>query len=216
MAIDATNPKRFGYPQKVYVNPFDPTNDYSRYGEPNNKGELMIHLSVPYFNSFYLAPGERLRESKTGFGGFSAGVDYYYSKNKFVNFSAGFSTNVGPPPLGPLGLSNDREILTTYYLSLSNNYKMRRFCVGYGLTIGRNYWFRRLFNLLGLHDPNDASGAQRNGTYGLIFSGYYQVGQHFNFGMVYKPTFLRPDLNDPFEYEHVLSLDVALKIRVKK
>jgi hypothetical protein len=215
VALDIASPKRFGYPQKVFLNSSDSTNEYSHYGKANNKGELMIHLSVPYYNSFYVTPAYGQRKAKGGFWGLSAGVDYYYSKDKFLNFSGVLSMNTTPFPRVFFFLL-DQEILSSNYLALSNNHKIRRFSVGYGFTFGRNYWFGRYINLFGLQNPDNAASELSNNTYGLIFSAYYQIRQYSNLGIIYRPTFVRPDFRDLFKYEHVISLDLAVKIRVKK
>lgn len=43
-----------------------------------------------------------------------------------------------------------------------------------------------------------------------------QRSEDFNIGIVYRPTFYRPDLINKFKYEHLISIDFAWKIRLMK
>lgn len=57
---------------------------------------------------------------------------------------------------------------------------------------------------------------KRNLALGFVFPTYFQFGEYFSVGVIYRPTFYRPDLTDKFAYEHLISVDFAWKIRLKK
>jgi hypothetical protein len=77
LLVERNNPKRYGYPGSIYLNSSDSMPKYYSYSQSSKKGELYLHLSLPYINSFYLQPENEL-DSKvnTGFLGISMGLDY--------------------------------------------------------------------------------------------------------------------------------------------
>jgi len=51
MLIDKNNPKRYGYPSRIYLDPKDVSDKYDGY-PPINKGGMYLHISMPYINRF--------------------------------------------------------------------------------------------------------------------------------------------------------------------
>ena len=220
--IDKNNPKRYSYPNRIYINSADTiSKDYS-YSQSNNKRELHLHVSLPYINSFCLKPKNEKYKINTGFWGLSVGLDYFHSNNQFINLGASGVTDFFLPVIGgAVDLYGEWESMTSLYLSLSNNHKIKRFSVGYGLSFARNTWNFRddgdfygydEFNPPLIKDPITKS----HYAFGLIFPTYFQLSEHFNVGAVYRPTFYRPNLTEKFSYEHLISIDFAWKIRLKK
>ena len=206
MLVDMKSPKRYSYPDKVYINSTDVRGNYSTYGEANNKGELYLHLSLPLINSFRMILENDEAKVRTGVGGITLGLDYYHSKKQFIHLGiSGLS--------GGFSLKNSKlESFTSDYISLSNNHKIGRFAIGYGLSGAKNtYSDYNWFLLIPIKDTEKSHYA-----FGLIFPNYFQLGDFFNAGIVFRPTFYRPNMTDKFVYEHLISIDFALKIRVKK
>src|ERR1035437_3460426 len=72
--IDKKNPKRYTYPTRMYFDMTDTTNTYLSYDPRSKKGEIDLHISMPYVNSFLLRPdNENNYKSNTGFWGLTFG-----------------------------------------------------------------------------------------------------------------------------------------------
>ena len=216
-AIDLTNPKRFTYPNNIYINSTDTISRY--YGfSIDNKGELYLHLSLPHINSFCLRPEKEGYKVNTGFWGFKIGLDYYYLTNRFISLNvSGVSDIFVPFPASP-NFGGKYELMNSMYISLSDNYRLGRFTVGYGLSFAKNTWDFRYYET---HEPNPPPPTREpvrksHHALGFIFPTYFQMGESFNIGVIYRPTFYRPNMTDKFRYEHLVSIDFAWKIRLKR
>lgn len=216
MLVDRKNPKRYSYPQRIYVNSADTISRYFRYGQANNKGELDLHLSLPHINSFCLTPENEGTKLNTGFWGLTIGLDYYHSKNQFINLGISDVSDFFVPFPAAIDLSGEYELMSSKYISLSNNYRLRRFTIGYGLSYARNTWDFRYYDSFDPPPPTREPVKKSSNAFGLIFPTYFQLGKHFNIGVVYRPSFYRPNMTDKFKYEHLISIDFAWKIRLKK
>jgi len=215
MLVDMNNPKRYTYPSRIYINSADTISKYFRYN-PDNKGELHLHLSLPHFNFFCLVPESEGVSINTSFWGLTIGLDYYHSQNQFINLGASYAFGFVFPIPASVRLIGEIESGSSRYISLSNNHRIRRFAIGYGLSYGRNTWDYRYF------EPEDhflgasESVTKSHDVFGFIFPTYFQIGERFNMGVVYRPTFYRPILTKKFAYEHLISIDFAWKIRLMK
>ena len=219
MAVDMNNPKRYTYPGKIFINSSDWKNTYSLFGKPNNKGEIYLHLSVPLVNPFRMALQSEGVKSNVGIFGATIGFDYYHSKDQFIHF--GFSAvSGGSNPVDSVRQSTSkrpgRESMNTQYLSISNNHKFGRFSIGYGISYAENTWMYRRWGLFLIIPFMAEQITERHNAFGLIFPVYVQLGEHFNLGVVYRPTFFRPKMPNRFVYEHLISLDFAWKIRINR
>ncbi len=216
MLIDMNNPKRYSYPQKIYINSADTINRYFRYGQVNNKGELYLHLSLPHINSFSLVPENEPRKTNIGCWGLTIGLDYYHAKNQFVNLGISGVSDFFVPFPAAVDISGEYELMYSSYISLSNNHKFKRFSLGYGIAYGKNIWDLRYYNQFNPPPPTRDPIKKSSNALGLIFPTYFQLGERFNMGIVYRPTFYRPDTTNKFKYEHLISIDFAWKIRLKR
>jgi len=215
MLIDGNNPKRYTYPSRIYINSADTIAKYYKYALSRQKGELDLHLSLPYINSFLLSPDNEGTKINTGFWGITAGLDYYHSKNQFVNLSCSGVADFFIPFPAAIDFSGEWEFMSSKYISLSYNHRYKRFSFGYGLSYSRNNWDFRYYDMWDQLPPTREPVKKSHIAYGLIFPSYFQLGKYFNIGLVYRPTFYRPDLRDKFKYEHLISIDFAWKIRLK-
>ena len=215
MLVDRKNPKRYTYPTNLYLNSTDTSKKYSRYRQLYNKGELYLTLSLPYINSFLLKPENETTKSNTGFWGIRAGLDYFHTKNQFLNLSVNALSDFFVPVPAAIDISGEYEIMSSAYLSLSNNHIIRRFSLGYGIAYARNTWELRYAPKLDPPPPTRAPVKKSHYSLGLISSAYYQAGKRFNMGIIYRPGLLRFATGNHFQYEHLISLDLGWKIRLK-
>ena len=132
--VDHKNSKQFTYPSKVYLNSNDSSGMYYLYGKVNNKGELYLHVSIPEINTYLFRPFSSGIKTNTGFLGISAGIDYYHRKTQFLNLSVSAVADFFVPFPTTIDYSGESESLSSIYLSLSDNYKICRFSLGYGLS----------------------------------------------------------------------------------
>jgi len=216
MLVDRKNPERYSYPRSIYLNSADTTSRHFSYGPANNKGELYLHLSLPHINSFRLIPENEGTKLNTGFWGLTIGLDYYYSKNQFISSGISGVSDFFVPFPAAVDISGEYESMSSGYVSLSNNHKLKRFTFGYGLSYARNTWDFRYYDRFDPPPPTRDPVKKRSNAFGSIYTAYFQTGDYFNIGVVYRPTFYRPKMTDKFEYEHLISVDFAWKIRLKK
>ncbi len=215
MLVERDNPKRFTYPKVVSIDSKNSEPTYSKFRKNYDKGETYVHFSLPHINHFNLSPpDESSRKKSLGFWGLSLGLDYYHSKNQYLNFSGNTATNLIAPIPASVKLEDGYESMSTLYFSLSNNHKINRFSFGYGIIYGENIWDLRYEDEFDPQLPPRESIRKVTENMGLIFSTYYQTGSRFNIGLVYRPTFVRLRPQSPSKYEHQISLDFAWKFRL--
>jgi len=231
--VDLTNERRFYYGQSVFFDINDSIRiikppilnffqDFFAISSSPVKGELYLHLSLPHVNFFRLNPINEGVKTNAGFWGISLGLDYYHSKSQFVNLGFSGVTDLFVPVPVSINVIGEWEIMSSRYISLSNNHRIGRFSFGYGVSFARNAWQLRYYE-----DDYDGDAFRpppptrdpvylRHYTLGLIFPLYYHVRRNFSLGVIYRPTFLIPGSSALFNPEHLISIDLAWKIRLKR
>jgi hypothetical protein len=213
--IDRKNPKRYTFPGRVYVNTSDSSGKYVRYDARDRKGQIFLNVSLPWVNSFCLKPDNETYKSNTGFWGIAFGLDYYHSKHQFLTLTASAVTDLFVPVPAAVDYRGSYEIMSSTYIGVSNNHKIRNFSLGYGLSFAKNTWNLHYSGSQRDTLPIDKQPRKRSGSaIGFIFPIYYQFGQHFYAGVIYRPTFYRFSTSNQFSYEHLISIDVGWKIRL--
>ena len=172
--------------------------------------------STPITATFQLTPENESTIAETGFWGFTIGLDYYHKTNQYLNLGISGVTDLFVPVPAAVDLSGEYESMSSRYVSLSNNHKLGRFRVGYGLSYSKNSWDLRYYDRFDPAPQTREPVRKSNNAFGLVIPTYYQTGEHFNIGVIYRPTFYRPNVTDKFQYEHLISIDFAWKIRLKK
>jgi hypothetical protein len=119
------------------------------------------------------------------------------------------------PVPAAVDISGEYELMSSSYLNISNNHKVRRFSFGYGFSYSKNTWDLRYYNRFNPPPPTRNPEKKSNNALGLVFSSYYLTGKRFTLGIVYRPTFYRLNAEPVFKYEHLLSLNFGWKIRLK-
>jgi len=216
MLVDRKKPKRYSYPQRIYTNSSDTLNRFYKYRHVHNKGELHLHVSLPHINSFILNPENEKTKINTGFWGLTIGLDYYHSKNQFINLGISGVSDFFVPLPAAVDISGEYELMSSRFISISNNHNIKRFTTGYGILYARKTWDFRYYDRFAPLPPTREPIKRSHKAFGFVFPSYYQLGKHFYLGVVYKPTFFRPNLTNNFKYEHVISIDFAWKIIIKK
>ena len=223
--IDWTNPKRFYYGKSVFLDVKDTLTilrtplgkryyHYFSRDFPTNKGLFYLRLSIPFLNGYFYQPkGEGICRD-VGYYGFSLGLEYYYNKNKYLSLTMarGFGF-----PIGPVVPYGESQRLSTYYIGLADNYKIKRYHFGYGLNYSINIW--DLHYRYGGKDTIFETRAplrKINQSIGITLSTYFQFGKVFYLGLIYRPTFLNIAPVIEFKYQHLISVDFTWKIKLKK
>lgn len=216
MLLDRKNPKRYAYPQRIFINSEDTDNRFYRYGHPNMKGDFHMHISMPHINTFMSQPENEESKINTGFWGLTIGLDYYHQKNQFLNFSISGVSDFFVPVPAAIDIIGEYELLSSRYVSFSNNHRLARFTLGYGLSYARNTWDLRFYDRFDPPPPTREPIKRSHIAFGFVFPTYFQFGERFHLGAIYRPTLMRPGLTNKFKYEHLISIDFAWKIRLKK
>ena len=217
MLIDNNTAKRYTYPRRIYVDMTNDKSTYTLYNPVIKKGELKLHLSLPWINNFLLKPvNENSSKSNTGFWGIKTGLDYYYRTNQFLNLSISGVTDLFIPVPAAVDFSGEYDVMSSLYLCFSNNYKIKRFSAGYGFSFSKNTWDHRYSGWLDPPPPLREPVTKTDYSIGLIFPLYIQAGEYFNLGLLYRPSFLKISPTTEFKYEHLISIDFAWKIPLIK
>lgn len=222
-AIDFTNQKRFYYGESVYLNSKDTLRileppvsafwkKYVAEKYPRKKGDLHLSLSIPYVNGFNFEPKGFGTKVNTGFWGISAGLEYFYKPTKYLGLKFVSASDFWVPVPAAVTPSEVRESLYTTYVELTDNFKVGRMHLGYGLNFSVNNW-----RFVDETDPDDGIEInRRNQSFGISAHTYHQFGKSFFVGLVYRPTFYRIYPKTDFKYEHLISVDIAFKIPLRK
>lgn len=177
------------------------------------KGDYRLDLKLPWVNHLSLNPERQFKESRFGFIGVGLGVEYSYSKHKYLETSYSFAATSNIP----FPVHVDREYnksLWTYYASLTDNFIKNRFTFGYGISYSDNRWSEwiRDFSTEGLSTASHTDYA--NKSLGLILNTYYRLGKTANIGIAYKPSLLNMDNDFDFLYEHLITTEFMWRFRL--
>jgi hypothetical protein len=200
-------PQKRTYPANIYINTADTLNRYSTYPKINRKSELHLQLSLPFVNTFLLKPKGESVKSNTGYASIGAGLNYFHQNNQFLNLSAYVQTDaIFAERFG------EYESMNSISIALSNNHVFNRFSIGYGIAYARNEW-----SYIARHTVNPARKIAELSAraLGVVIPISYQVTPHFYVGAAYRPTFINLTAGGKSQYEHLISVEVAWKIRLK-
>ncbi|WEK34611.1 MAG: hypothetical protein P0Y53_19160 [Candidatus Pseudobacter hemicellulosilyticus] len=226
-AVDLTNPKRFYYGKLIVLDTRDSIciirnsfgyrfNKYMASLPVQPKGRIDWHFSLPHMNSYAFRPNGESTRWGFGFFGLSTGLDYYHRDGQFLQLTIAGITNILVPFPAPIDLSGEHEAFYALTTSLSNNHRFGRLSLGYGLSYSRNTWEWQYHDRFDPPPPSRAPVTKTLSSFGGHFSGYFQTGKHFQIGAIYRPGFFRPGADEPWAYEHSISVDFAWKIRLRK
>ncbi len=217
MLLDLNSPKRWGFPRHIYVDVADTTSQY--FSAPPNQG-WYLYLSLPFINNFRFEPQNQfITKTRSGFFGFSLGLEYFYRKNASFRFT-GSAISAHPFFIPfPIRREGAFETVGSAYLALTHHHLLSKWSFGYGLTHGEDVWIREMAIVATPEDPfaiDQTAFNKRNAFWGLAFPLYYRFNRLFYLGLIYRPTILRIGVTPSINYEHAISLDFAWKIRLSK
>ncbi len=204
--VDWKNPKRFTYSDRIYVNLRDTVNTFESVNYA--KKAVFLNLSFPLYNNLRMAYEREDKDVKFGIGGLSVGLEYCYKSKKSLSFTMVVIPN-SSPWTDDLNFYR-KSVLATNYMSLTNNHFIRKWTIGYGISYGKNYIRERDFS-------RDIPYTEKSyNVWGLETNAYYRVGNVFQIGLKYRPTFYRFDAENPIEYEHLISFDLRFKLSLNE
>ena len=193
---------------KEYGNDF--VNQFSK-SYSTEKGDVHFNFSIPTACNFYMQPiGQGIKKS-VGFG-VAIGLDYCYKKNKYLSFElAGFVDHFR---LFGKSYEDDDDYIferqsATHY-SLTDNFKLKRFSIGYGIAYSENNWYQENVKQIDDYDVI-ASKIRYNRNLGFVFNGYFHIFKHFLVGVHYRPSILEVAPSTEFSYQHIFGVDYQFK-----
>lgn len=222
---DLMHQKKKGYTPSDYLGPDSVSTikpvflnflyNYFTRAYPVDKGEIYLYASLPYINSFNFRPVNEGGKTNTGFGGIALGLDYAYAKNRLISIGLTGVIDFLLPFPAVIDFFGEHESIRSGYISLVNNYKIKRYSIGYGLSYAKNTWLLKYYDRFDAPPPTREPVKKSHHAFGLVFPVYIQLGKQVHGGVVYRPTFFTPGLKNKFNYEHLISIDFMWKIRVK-
>ena len=185
---------------------------FSQTFRPYGPGEWRLKLGLPYANNFLLRPVDEGLRSRTGWVGLEVGVEHQRSARSFLALEG--SLNGAAGALGLMHTEGEFERYISGSLSFSNNVLLGRVSLGLGISVARNTWsYTRTF--VADSTPSSRPLVDRRTTdLGLIFNGYCRIGRAFHAGLIYRPYIFTFDVRDPWQYQHVISIDLMWRIRL--
>ncbi len=214
LVVDLTNDKRFTYDRIIYRSMVDSIPRFLNYRPQNEVGEMTFHFSVPFpaYNQLYLHPSDIIHPREySGIFGFKIGLDYYHAPKQYFNLSGNVATSefVLFPRLGQR--NGKYEVASSSRIHFTNNHKINRFSLGYGIHLANNRWALEYEERV--RPPNFENINNRTNNLGLTFSTHYQPSPFFYIGVLYQPNFLRLNSGQRNVYEHVIGVDLMWKIK---
>ena len=228
--VDLTNPRRFTYGNDLFLDYYDTNsiirpkitpklNHFLTRQYPARQGQINVVFSYPQVNSCYFKPQNEPLKAWEGYLGIGMGVEYFYTNTKYFQIKADATINF--PIWVPMPVSiheeGDIEDLNSWYVSITDNWKIRRFTFGYGVNYAENTWkffpgteYDEFGNLI----PKRDYTRKTNETLGLTFNSYYQLLNWLHLGVVYRPSIYQLSPQRGLTYEHIISLDILFKIRL--
>jgi hypothetical protein len=200
--IDWKNPKRYTYSDRIYVNLRDTVNAFESVNYA--KKAVFMNISFPLYNNLRMAYEREDKDVSFGIWGLSVGLEYCYKSKK----SLSFSIVAIPNSVSTINIFNFNrsKVLATNYMSLTHNHFIKRWTLGYGISYGKNYIIEGDF------EREIPYSEKSYNVWGLETNAYYRVGNVFQIGLKYRPTFYRFDAENPIEYEHLISFDLRFKL----
>ena len=217
MLVDRDKPERYSYPSRVYIDMTNDDSKFTTYYPFYKKGSIVLHVSLPHINGFLLKPtGEDSTMISLGFWGIKFGVNYYHSKNQFLDLSVSAVSDFFVPFPAPIDIWGEYNLMTSMYSSFSNNHRIGRFSLGYGLSFSKNTWDHRYYDRFDAPPPVREPFKKSEYVLGFVFPIYRQFGEYFHMGLIYRPIFLKVYPETLLEYEHLISFDFAWKFNLTK
>ena len=184
------------------------------------KGTWDLRLTIPYINHFMLKPNGERDISKVGFLGAAIGFDYYHQNTQYLSALAGGVIDFFLP--FPVHIDYDygeeiveKEFCSSTFISLTNNHRFKFISLGYGLSYSHNSWTLTYNTGYSFETNPYVAKKYIDNTLGVMFTSYWLTKKSFSLGVIYRPNFIRLNTTPTFKYEHLISIDLAWRIRLK-
>jgi hypothetical protein len=212
--VEFTGDKIYTFPKSIYIDASSSSFDYQYFSLPQ-KGEWYLYSALPYMNHIlWHNDREDNYIHRTGYLGFSLGLEYYYQTNRFIRFSASHTS-----AYENIGDRRDLEIeefsLISKYLSITHHHRWNRFSFGYGLGYQRREIFKRSLN-----NNNFGSGFSSriindwHNAFSIPLPAAIQLNSQLYLGFIYMPSLYLAPSPLAFRYEHVFTVEIAWKPRI--
>ena len=230
--IDLTNQNRFTYRRFIHIDSSGNVQQLRRTSSiafrPHQQGDFNILLALPYLNFFHLNHQNEPSRILGGFIGGGIGVEYFYRDSRSLQLRSDVITSLPPLFLLPLVmmLGGPDDLGSALNISVTDNFHINRFRLGYGLNFARNNWNRHGYGYWEI-PPWELEEDEKpvwiqvpgrfktNNMLGLALSAHYRLTNHFHLGVIYRPSFL--NLSRPrLMYEHSISIDLKWKIPLRR
>lgn len=204
------------YPRHIYIGLNDTGNVYYR-TKPLPKKYFTANFSVLPFNQFSLRynAGD---SSTTGIQGGSFGFNYHYDFKHFWSVQAGFATDDATANFGKGRYTDTSNFATTsaYFVNIRHNRKIGDFDIGYGLAFSHHRFDQEQVVWKDAGGQTISRSVYKNAALAASLSGYWRVGKVMAVGLLYQPQFLALQNMVRFKYEHIISLDIAFRLPLKR
>ncbi len=182
---------------------------------PFEKRNIRLDLKLPHINYPSVSPNGEFRDAKIGFNGYGIGLEYSYKTKKFLETGLSIALTFELPFPAHIDREYNKAI-GSYYLSMTDNFVLDRFTIGYGMNYSSNNWseWYRDIDTIGL--PTREGTLYTNKTLGITLNSYYRMGKSLHMGMIYRPTFLKVNGSVEFIHEHLISFELNWRIRLTK
>jgi hypothetical protein len=226
--VDLTNTRRFTYGNNLFLDYYDTIsvirpkitphlNHFLTRQYPSRQGQINLLFSYPLLNSFHFKPQNEPSKTWVGWLWMGFGVEYFYTNTKSLQFKADAITDFIAPFPAPADFWSDRETLNSWYISITDNWKIRRFTFGYGFNYAENTWTfipYPEYDEFGDLIPKRDYTRKTNETLGLTFNSYYQILSWLYVGVVYRPSIYQLSPHRGIRYEQIITFDALFKIRL--
>lgn len=150
-----------------------------------------------------------------GLWGITTGINYCYTDSRFISIQIGIANHT---PYGEvIGADSDGWRKTyrgsSQFISFRNNYVIRRFDLGYGISLSQlKYSFEHSNYTKGLNQ----SGSFTSLGVGGSFSAYCRMATVFYLGILYQPQLFSLTEGPAWGYRHVISLEAVFRANIGK
>lgn len=195
---------------------------------PQPKGTIYLGVNLPNINVFDYVPRGQSRKFRAGFLGLGVHADYYHRDNRFFSVMGSAVVDYEiPAPAGIHRTSGEWDNTFGLYTGVTYNHRFDKLAlgnhatVGYGVSYGTYHWkYQNLGNYEdGKYVPPDREN-ENNTHYagGLLFNTTFVPFRRFqklNFGVNYRPTFMRFGIENKWLYEHHIGFLFGFKFKVR-
>src|SRR3954467_7365427 len=140
----------------------------------------------------------------------ATGFDYYYKDNSFLALHIGGAMdNAVGVPVG-VDYWGEFEQARCLFINATHNHTSGSFEFGYGLNASRYYWSKG-------DTRNAAAYQEKNNTaLGFNLNTNYRVTKNFRVGLLYQPSVFTIDNGLSSDYQHLLSVELIFKFKLRK